>query len=347
MTRPRTDFRHEPDTLVHLPVDEFFRALRGRHNLSERTITAYRTDLMQFITLLDSASDTGATPGLLLNLQVQQIRHYMSRLQQQGIAPRSIARKLAAIKRFYRYLLEQGHITDSVIFSIRMPRYARKIPSFLTRDQTEKLFDPENGPTAASAATRNGTPTGSHPGKRLSPSEQAAKDFVAARDRCILELLYGSGLRLSELIRLRDRDIDIRKGLLLLHGKGERQRVVPAGWPFLDALGKYFEVRRNFFRIKQEPAAEGPLFVTVKGKTLYPVLVQRITKQYLGAITEGHRHNPHTLRHTFATHLLDGGADIRSVSEMLGHRVLSTTEIYTHVTVERLKEVYRQAHPKA
>ena len=175
------------------------------------------------------------------------------------------------------------------------------------------------------------------------------ESFIVERDRSILELLYGSGLRVSELIGLTTESLDLERGYVKLTGKGRKQRIVPVGQQAVNALKKYFEVRRNFFRMT-EGSGGGAfvyVFVTKKGQKLYPMLLQRMTTKYLVSVTEQKKKNPHLLRHTFATHLLNNGADLESVSEMLGHSNLATTEIYTHVTFERLKEVYQKAHPNA
>jgi len=263
------------------------------------------------------------------------VRLFMGSLIGRGVQPRSIARKLAAVKSFYRYLQETGQIKSSVFSYITTPRYPRRVPGFLTEQQTGKLFN-EVLPSAISALPNRG-------------KNALGNSFVCERDRSILELLYGSGLRISELIGLTSENLDLEGGYVKLTGKGSKQRIVPVGQPAIEALKKYFEVRRNFFRMKEE-GENGALryvFLTKRGKKLYPMLVQRLTGEYLVAVTEQRQKNPHILRHSFATHLLNSGADLNSVSEMLGHTNLSTTEIYTHVTFERLKDVYRKAHPNA
>ncbi|NTW09976.1 MAG: tyrosine-type recombinase/integrase, partial [Chlorobiaceae bacterium] len=214
-------------------------------------------------------------------------------------------------------------------------RSATKIPGFLTETQAEKLFN-DVIPSGLADSGRKRT-------------DAVTRLFESERDRSILELLYGSGLRVSELAGLQTGDIDLDAGFVKLTGKGRKQRIVPIGKHAAEALKKYFEVRRNFFRINREGDAAASVFafVTRTGKKLYPVFVQRLTRRYLGPVTEQKKKNPHLLRHSFATHLLNGGADIQSVSEMLGHSNLSTTEIYTHVTFERLRDVYRKAHPCA
>jgi integrase/recombinase XerC len=200
------------------------------------------------------------------------------------------------------------------------------VPGFLTEQQTEKIFEQEDSGLFGSDDT-----------------------FEFHRDISVLEMLYGCGLRISELIDLCPDDINFLQGYVKITGKGQKQRIVPLGTQAAEAVRKYFEVRRNFFRINKlmDEKELNHVFVTKRGKKLYPMLVQRITKKYLMSVTEQKEKNPHLLRHTFATHLLNNGADLKSVSEMLGHSSLVTTEIYTHVTFGRLKEVYRKAHPKA
>ncbi len=315
-------------------IGGFMEHLRSRKNLSSNTVTAYRGDLLRFAEFMalhyGQESPESFEPGRVTAIDV---RLYMGAMLKRGLQPRSIARNLASLKSFYRWLNETGASANQVFSSIATPKFPRRVPGFLTEQQTEKLFD-DVIPLAQTGAS--GT---------VGPEEA----FTLERDRSILELLYGCGLRVSELTGLKVEDLDITAGFVKLTGKGSKQRIVPVGKPALLALKKYFEVRLNFFRIKGEGAAgKLPyLFVTSKGKKIYPVLVQRLTRRYLLLVTEQKKKNPHILRHSFATHLLNSGADLKSVSEMLGHSNLSTTEIYTHVTFERLKEVYLKSHPRA
>jgi integrase/recombinase XerC len=258
----------------------------------------------------------------------------MGHLLDRSIQPRSIARKLAAVKSFYRFLLETGRISKSPLSLVLTPRLKKTVPGFLSEDQTEMLF----GRVFSDVDRTTEEPAGGHEAER----------FESARDMAIIEILYGCGLRLSELTNLQQQHVNMEQGLLGVTGKGRKQRIVPLGKQAAEALKKYFEVRRNFFRITQKEAGDSSyVFVTKRGRQLYPMLVQRMTKRYLSSVTESEKKNPHILRHSFATHMLNSGADLKSVSEMLGHSNLTTTEIYTHVTFSRLKEVYQKAHPKA
>jgi integrase/recombinase XerC len=319
-----------------LPISDFLEKLRSLKNLSPNTVIAYRTDLVQFFSFLSHhfglADLSGFDPEQVTSVEV---RYFMAALIERGVQQRSIARKLASVKSFYRYLQEAGDIKSSLFSSLATPKYPRRVPGFLTEQQTEKLFN-ELLPASVQ-------------GFRKPEKNDLDESFIRERDRSILELLYCSGLRISELIGLRTECLDLEGGYVKLTGKGRKQRIVPVGDQAVDALKKYFEVRRNFFRMNtaSDSGALLYVFVTKRGRKLYPMLVQRLTRKYLFPVTDQKKKNPHLLRHTFATHLLNSGADLNSVSEMLGHSNLSTTEIYTHVTFERLKEVYRKAHPKA
>jgi integrase/recombinase XerC len=317
-------------------VNDFLLMLRSRRNLSPHTIVAYSTDLLQFHSFLAAHYGSEALGSFDYSaLTPSDIRMFMASLLREGKGARSISRKISSLRTFFRYLKERGEYDGTVLSSFVMPKYAAGMPGFLTEKQAEKLFG-EVIPSGLADTGRRG-------------KDDAARLFESERDRSILELLYGSGLRVSELTGLQIADIDLDSGFVKLTGKGNKQRIVPIGSHAAEALKKYFEVRRNFFRInrKGDAAALSHAFVTRSGRKLYPVFVQRLTRRYLESVTEQKKKNPHILRHSFATHLLNSGADIRSVSEMLGHSNLSTTEIYTHVTFERLRDVYRKAHPSA
>ena len=317
-------------------LDAFLAYLVSARNVSPKTVMAYTTDLLQFFEFLKDEAKLDALSAVDPELvEVPDVRRFMGHLFDSGVKPRSIARKLASIKSFYRYLLDSGKIERSPLSLVMTPRLDRKMPDFLSEEEASRLFDQFMPPDAKSAGEED----------RRKAEEQA---FELARDRAVLEVLYGCGLRLSEVTGLEIADVDLAHGYLKVTGKGRKQRIVPLGEPAAEALRNYFEVRRNFFRISGEGAAESShVFVTAKGRQIYPMLVQRMTKRYLSPVTESERKNPHMLRHTFATHMLNGGADLKSVSEMLGHSSLTTTELYTHVTFNRLKEAYAKAHPRA
>ncbi len=318
------------------PVAGFLGHLMSHRNLSLNTVLAYRTDLVQFFSFLVNHFQLDDLATLdPEKITAVDVRLFMASLMQRGVQPRSIARKLAAVKSFYRYMKDIGSVKNTLFSSLVAPRYPHRVPAFLTEQQTQKLFDRLSSSSSSELSMKWGS--------------TLEASFVHNRDWSILELLYGSGLRLSELTELTMGSLDLERGFVKLTGKGRKQRIVPVGQPTVDALKKYFEVRRNFFRIGEDGEVPAPLyvFITKRGKKLYPMLIQRLTRKYLADVTEQNKKNPHLLRHSFATHLLNSGADLKSVSEMLGHSNLSTTEIYTHVTFDRLKEVYQKAHPNA
>ncbi|ANT64344.1 MULTISPECIES: tyrosine-type recombinase/integrase [Prosthecochloris] len=314
---------------VHELLGEFISYATSERRLSPSTCRAYSRDLQQFLEFYTEHHSLGTTRDAdLSSVHVLDIRLFMGSCLQRGLQPRSIARKLASLKSFYNYLAESGRVELSVAGQVTTPRFARHVPGFLNESEVMKLF---------SGFSEEGATEGDDPEDL----------FVLARDRAILEVLYGSGLRVAEIVSLEHRHVDLDGSLLRVTGKGSRERVVPLGEAAADALKKYFEVKLNFFRIKKGKGGGPRVFVTVKGGYIYPVLVGRVTRKYLSTVTEIRYKNPHALRHSFATHLLNGGADLKSVSEMLGHANLTTTEVYTHVTFGRIKEVYRQAHPRA
>lgn len=326
-------------------VQRFLTVMKTERMLSEHTVTAYQNDLSQFVQFLKAhfeVEDESEIP--LHQIDALTIRLFLGELLEKGYESRSIGRKLAAIKTFFKFLVSLKVLAFSPASAVTTPKTSKRLPTFLSEAQTQKLFE-----------------------ETLATLDDST--FEGARDKAILELFYSAGLRLSELIGLNTSDLDLEQGFVKVLGKGKKQRIVPIGKSAISALKKYFEVQRNFDTLhrikkeehqreiaenhsKQETTAANdiqkyPVFITEKGKRVYPVLLQRLVKKYLSSVTEQKKRSPHILRHTFATHLLNSGADLRSVSEMLGHSNLSTTEIYTHITFERLKETYNKAHPKA
>ncbi|MDX2129668.1 MAG: tyrosine recombinase XerC [Chloroherpetonaceae bacterium] len=315
-------------------VSKFLNFLEEEKQFSPHTLEAYKTDLSHFYQFLQKHFEVKNSDDInLKEIDAITIRLYLGDLLDTGYETKSIGRKLASVKSFFKYLITSKVLESSPAAGVSTPKVSKKLPSFLNESQTETLFQ------QLEEVGRDG-------------------DFEGVRDRAILELLYSSGLRLSELVGLNTSDIDLQTGLVKVLGKGKKHRIVPIGNKAISSLKNYFDVKNKFFNISPskffditeshgERHDKEPLFMTEKGKRIYPVLVQRLTERVLLPVTEMKKKSPHVLRHTFATHLLNKGADLRSVSEMLGHSSLSTTEIYTHVTFERLKEVYSKAHPKA
>jgi integrase/recombinase XerC len=291
-------------------VKAFLESLRER-NLSPHTISAYRRDLLQFERFLADISREDVVT--VEHFTQSSTRRFVSALTAARFARRSVRRKLAAVKSFAKYLVSRKLIRVDPTTGIIAPRPEKKLPSFLTRREVDALFD--------------------------LPPEPSLPEL---RDRAILELLYGSGIRLSELVTLKRRDVDFVAGLLRTMGKGRKERIVPLGRAALASIKRYLGAGPP-----GPGGQEDPLFTNLRGGQLSGRSVQRMVARKLAQVSEARQLSPHVLRHTFATHMLNAGADLRAVQELLGHASLSSTQIYTHVTTERLKDIYRKSHPRA
>ena len=291
-------------------IDDFVDEIRSR-NLSDHTVEAYRRDLIQFERFLrDLARDE--TPSLE-HFTPRAVRRFLSSMSEARYAPRSIQRKLAAIKSFARHLVAEHALKANPTEGLSAPRPEKRLPSFLRQKEVDRLF-----------------------------GEPAGSGVLELRDRAILELLYSTGIRLSELTGLELDSIDLRGGVVRVVGKGDRERVVPVGRAAVKALRMYLRARGDGDGVHGRP-----LFTNARGSALTGRSVQRLVAKRLKQVSESRQLSPHVLRHTFATHMLNAGADLRAVQELLGHASLSSTQIYTHVTTDRLKEIYRKTHPRA
>jgi integrase/recombinase XerD len=296
----------------HLVLD-FLAYLEFERGLSRNTLDAYRSDLLQFGRFLEERELSA------LDAQASDIADFLECLAKGGerppASPATIHRKSACLRSFYRHLRRDGLLERDPTATLSTPRRSRKLPQVLTRGEVEKLLS---------------QPSGTKP--------------AALRDRALLELMYACGLRASEAIGLELMDVDIQEGVLRARGKGSKERVVPIGQAALRALRIYLERGRPAL-VKGGPEAH--LFVNFRGGQLTRQGLYKIVRRH--ALTAGlaDHMSPHTLRHTFATHLLAGGCDLRSVQEMLGHADVATTQLYTHLSSERLKDVYFRAHPRA
>jgi len=289
--------------------------LEIERNYSLHTLRSYENDLAQFAEFL--ASETGGAVEID-HVTHRSIRSYLGYMLEVGFSKKSIARKLAAIRSFFSFLVRIGVLQKNPARAIATPKLEKRLPSFLDEASMAKLMEVPNPST-----------------------------IRGLRDRAILELFYSTGMRLSELVNLRLGDIDFSKEIVKIHGKGGKQRIVPLGRKAKEALRQYLAGRHKLFSGGTTAADRGIVFLTVRGRKIYPKAVHLIVHKAIQAVSETEKKSPHVLRHTFATHLLDRGADLRAVKELLGHESLSTTQLYTHVTVDRLKKVYAQAHPKA
>jgi integrase/recombinase XerC len=293
---------------------EFLHHLGLEKNSSPHTVKSYREDLTQALDFFRTR--LGAESPRPAQLSTRVVRAYLAWLHEQGYAKSTIARRLAAVRSWCRYLCRQGVLKANPADGLRGPRLDRKLPHFVQREDMLRLL---------------ATP----------PAEEP----LGVRDRAILETLYSAGLRVSELTGLNVDDLDLDDGLATVRGKGRRERLALLGPHAVSAVHLWFGQRAVILaqRSREQPA----LFLNRSGIRLSSRSVGRLLEKYLALSGLDPRTSPHTLRHSFATHLLDAGADIRSVQELLGHRSLSTTQIYTHVTTQRLKDSYHQAHPRA
>lgn len=315
----------EPSDELLVGIERFLDHLRIERRSAARTVETYGRDLYAFHTF-------ATAHGLPLDLRkigVFELRRFLA-VAVAGCGPATIARKLAALRAFFRYLSERREIADNPAAALRLPRVPRTLPAFLAVSQTTELVE---------MPSRPGNGVRSAPGDH----EQA----LVLRDRALLELLYGAGVRVSELCGLDLLDVDLPARSARVLGKGSKQRIVPFGEPCATALTEYMEARAQLRSPRTLGQHATALFLGRFGTRLTTRQVQTLVQRY-GALATGRPDvHPHALRHSFATHLLDAGADLRGIQEMLGHASLSTTQRYTHVSVDRLLEVYAKAHPLA
>ena len=294
-------------------IARFLQHMHVERAASPHTLKGYREDLETFVQYFREADDSCPDPA---ELTAVELRGYLAALHEAGYAKTSIARKLACLRSFYRFGQREAWVDHNPAKALRNPRKTRKLPHFLTTTEVGKLL------TAP-------------------PSDQP----LGLRDRAILETLYSAGLRVSELVGLCDGDLDFEQGIVRVRGKGRKERIAPLGSYATRALGRWLKVRK--LSAKEPTGRQAPVFLNRFGSRLTVRSVGRMLEKHLQHAGLDDRTSPHTLRHSFATHLLDRGADIRSVQELLGHKSLETTQIYTHVSTSNLRAAYEKAHPRA
>lgn len=289
----------------------FLRYLQVERNASELTIKSYREDLTALMEFLADGDGHVPKPG---QLSPMLLRQYVAALHDAGYAKSSVARHLASLRSFFRFAQREGLTDQNPAKPLRNPRPDRKLPHFLTTQEIGRLLQ--------------------------APSDH---DPLGLRDRAMLETMYSAGLRVSELVAINDDDLDLETGLVRVRGKGRRERLGPLGRFAVQAVHRWLAVRPT----QKDRGALSPTFLNRFGGRLTTRSVARMLEKYLQQTGLDTRTSPHTLRHSFATHLLDSGADIRSVQELLGHKSLVTTQIYTHVSTAGLRQAYDKAHPRA
>ena len=312
-------------------VARFVQHLRAERNASDHTLGAYLSDIRQFCGQLWGENSPPPYPWKSPDRFAA--RRFLASFQKAGLAPATASRKMSSLRSFFRFLMREGLVKDNPFSGLQQPKPRRRLPKVLDRAEMIRLLE---APARVRAQAR-------------AKEEKGAgwfADYAALRDTAILELLYSTGMRIAELCGLTDARVDLLSGTALVRGKGKKERFCPIGRPAAQALQAALNARDGLVSglgLERTPA----LFVNVRGGALTPRSVERALKKYLADAGLDPAITPHVLRHSFATHLLDAGADLRSVQELLGHASLSTTQIYTHVSVERLKEEYGKAHPRA
>ena len=316
-------------------TEEFLSYLRVERDASPLTVRNYAADIAAFSAWFGEKYKQACDWRQITPFH---LRGYLVHLNERRFDRATIHLKMSALRSLFKWLVRTERVKQNPLMGLTLPKKTRKLPKFLTIQQVEALLEaPLNGAGRAKskAGGSAGAPTGVASASRTSPSHGLA----AWRDKAILETLYSAGLRIHELVQLNDDDVDVLGEVVRVRGKGKKERLAALGGPAIDALQKYVELRRREKR--------GPVFVNRFGERLTARSVQRMLKKYLIAAGLDPSLTPHKLRHSFATHMLDAGADLRNVQELLGHANLSTTQIYTHITPERLKKVYEKAHPRA
>ncbi|MEX0691129.1 MAG: tyrosine recombinase XerC [Gemmatimonadales bacterium] len=301
-------------------IPAFLEYLEKERNDSPHTVTAYRRDLEAFSAFADTYFGDAWTWEQVDRLT---LRSFMGELRRRGLAKRSVARSISALRTFYGFLMERSDVQVNPAKALRLPKAEKRLPAVMDRRQVDELF------AILETAAKEG-------------------DYQSVRDLCILEMFYGTGMRLSELAGLNVADVDGVADQVKVRGKGKKERILPMGRGVGRAVRRYLPVRdRLLGGLKSGRGDKRALFLARSGKRLAGRSVQKAMATLLRVLGEQTGYSVHTLRHSFATHLLDAGADLRAVQELLGHASLSTTQIYTHTSVERLKKVYEDAHPRA
>lgn len=290
---------------------DFLRYLTYERRVSPHTASAYTADVSQFAAYL-----SGSVPAVPLEKAAYwDVREWISKMYDAELTPRSIRRKIASLTAYYKFLQQEGCLFSNPMDRISLPKLSEHLPAYVAENQMERL---------------------------LQDLANSSEDFASMRNAMMVETFYALGLRQSELIGLRYRDFDFPNRQVRILGKGNKERLIPFAPAFQARLQAYIAVRDERFGKIQ---AESRLFVTDRGKALYPMLVYRVIHRAL-ELTSVEQKSPHVLRHTFATHLLDEGADLNAIKELLGHANLSATQIYTHTSIAHLKEIYKQSHPR-
>ena len=293
-------------------TEKFIEYLEFSRRCSAHTVSAYRKDLEQFSDYMKAEFDVDD----INESDYRMIRSWLVMMMENKISARSVNRKISTLKSYYKYLIREDILTENPMNKVISPKIPKRLPEFIEKDRMELLFK----------------------------QTDFGEGFTGIRDRLIMEMFYATGMRLSELVNLKPEDVDIYNNTLKVLGKRSKERLIPFGSSLRKIISEYIEIKRTDIKGKD---CDKSFFVTEKGDKVYQKLVYRIVIYYLSGVTTLSKKSPHVLRHTFATHMLDMGADLNAIKELLGHANLSATQIYTHNSIEKLKSIYKQAHPRA
>ena len=292
-------------------IQAFLDYLKFEKRYSAHTLISYQTDILSFFTYLDENYD----PVKLSDISHNLIRSWLAVLKAQKLSSRSINRKISSLRSFFKYHLKRGAIQSMPTANLAAPRVSKRLPVFIKESDTERLIETLN---------------------------QSAEDWKSLNAKMLITLFYATGMRLSELINLKEKQIDTSRSQIRVLGKGNKERVIPVSKEQILSINEYLQLKKKEFETPEEV-----LLVTEKGKKLYPKYAWLLVNKYLGHASTLDKKSPHVLRHSFATHLMNNGADLNAVKELLGHASLAATQVYTHNTIEKLKNVHKRAHPKA
>lgn len=306
--------------LIHA-IDKFSAYLINEKNYSKHTLMNYIKDLNDLYSYIAKSQEDSKPKIELQYIDEATLKGFIAGFvmnREVKYSKRTISRKISTLKSFYKFLNRKKLYIENPSRNLVFPKLGRNLPTVLEETSLTGLLN----------------------------SDTFSNDIWGVRDKAIIELLYSSGIRLNELINLTIDKVDMDNFTIRVKGKGRKERIIPVGPVAIGVIAEYLDKREVYFAEKGTPYDNGVIFNAKNGKKLYPALMNRITTKYISGISELKKKSPHVLRHSFATHLLDHGADIRAVKDLLGHSSLSTTQVYTHVSVERLKKVYQKAHPK-
>jgi len=292
-------------------INSFIVYLTHEKRYSPHTVLSYQTDLLQFEAYINSTFDLGIT-----DIKPTHLRSYLVDLMEGKKSETTINRKTSVLRSFYKFLVREGKLEQNPTVLLRAPKIPKRLPVFIDAQKMDKLLDSES---------------------------YFDQSFPSLRDHLVIELLFGTGIRLAELISLKETDIDIYSSTIKVLGKRNKERIIPVAKPLVDQLHIYLDQKK----LQKFDNKTLNLIVTNTGAVAYPKLVYRIVTSYLNHVSTNEKKSPHVLRHSYATSLLNAGADLNAIKELLGHASLAATQVYTHNSIERLKTIYKQAHPKA